>query len=141
MDQSLAGLAFAAGMIAALNPCGFAMLPAYLALVVRGTGNSATAALGRAVAATAAMTLGFASGLPFNLSQGTLQAWLATAIVDLKTIGLFTLVVTLAALSWVVTAGSPGLTMPFWLAGMFGGLVIGLVIAFKKTVSVPLIVL
>lgn len=40
----------------------------------------------------AAMTLGFASGLPFNLSQGTLQAWLATANVDLKTIGLFTLV-------------------------------------------------
>ncbi len=40
----------------------------------------------------AAMTLGFASGLPFNLSQGTLQAWLATTNVDLKTIGLFTLV-------------------------------------------------
>lgn len=40
----------------------------------------------------AAMTLGFASGLPFNLSQGTLQAWLATLDVDLKTIGLFTLV-------------------------------------------------
>ena len=36
MDQGLAGLAFAAGMIAALNPCGFAMLPAYLALVVNG---------------------------------------------------------------------------------------------------------
>ena len=30
------GLAFAAGLVAALNPCGFAMLPAYLALVVRG---------------------------------------------------------------------------------------------------------
>lgn len=59
MPQDLIGLAFAAGMVAALNPCGFAMLPAYLALVVRGTGNSATAALGRAVAATAAMTLGF----------------------------------------------------------------------------------
>ena len=40
----------------------------------------------------AAMTLGFASGLPFNLSQGTLQAWLATLDVDLRTIGLFTLV-------------------------------------------------
>ena len=35
MDQSLVGLAFAAGMIAALNPCGFAMLPAYLTLVIR----------------------------------------------------------------------------------------------------------
>lgn len=57
MPQDLIGLAFAAGMVAALNPCGFAMLPAYLALVVRGTGS--TAAVGRAVAATAAMTLGF----------------------------------------------------------------------------------
>lgn len=46
-------------MVAALNPCGFAMLPAYLALVVRGNGNGAPIAVGRAVAATAAMTLGF----------------------------------------------------------------------------------
>jgi PAT family beta-lactamase induction signal transducer AmpG len=38
----------------------------------------------------AALTLGFASGLPFNLPQGTLQAWLATLDVDLKTIGWFT---------------------------------------------------
>ena len=36
MDQDLVGLAFAAGLVAALNPCGFAMLPAYLALVVMG---------------------------------------------------------------------------------------------------------
>jgi MFS transporter, PAT family, beta-lactamase induction signal transducer AmpG len=40
----------------------------------------------------AALTLGFASGLPFNLPQGTLQAWLATLDVDLKTIGWLTLV-------------------------------------------------
>ena len=40
----------------------------------------------------AALTLGFASGLPFNLSQSTLQAWLATLDVDLKTIGWLTLV-------------------------------------------------
>ncbi|MET4433123.1 cytochrome c biogenesis CcdA family protein [Mycolicibacterium sp. 624] len=59
MQQDLVGLAFAAGMVAALNPCGFAMLPAYLALVVRGNGNGAPTAVGRAVAATAAMTLGF----------------------------------------------------------------------------------
>ena len=59
MPQDLVGLAFAAGMVAALNPCGFAMLPAYLALVVRGNGNSVAVAIGRAVAATAVMTLGF----------------------------------------------------------------------------------
>jgi PAT family beta-lactamase induction signal transducer AmpG len=38
----------------------------------------------------AALTLGFASGLPFNLMQGTLQAWLATLGLNLKTIGWFT---------------------------------------------------
>ncbi|WP_460358227.1 cytochrome c biogenesis CcdA family protein [Mycobacterium sp. ZZG] len=59
MQQDLVGLAFAAGMVAALNPCGFAMLPAYLALVVRGSGTRVSTAVGRAVAATVAMTLGF----------------------------------------------------------------------------------
>lgn len=63
MDRGLVGLAFAAGSVAALNPCGFAMLPAYLLLVVRGQrpgeGKSASAAAVRAVAATAGMALGF----------------------------------------------------------------------------------
>lgn len=69
MDQDLLGLAFAAGLVAALNPCGFAMLPAYLTLVVRGegTGRLATGAawpatfhsVGRALGATAAMAFGF----------------------------------------------------------------------------------
>ncbi|MEZ5564321.1 MAG: MFS transporter [Gammaproteobacteria bacterium] len=40
----------------------------------------------------AALTLGFASGLPYNLSDSTLQAWLATLDVDIKTIGWLTLV-------------------------------------------------
>lgn len=53
------GLAFAAGLVAALNPCGFAMLPAYLALVVRGEDVGRRAAVGRAVTATAAMAAGF----------------------------------------------------------------------------------
>jgi cytochrome c biogenesis protein CcdA len=52
-------LAFGAGLVAALNPCGFAMLPAYLALVVRGENAGRRAAVGRAVTATAAMAAGF----------------------------------------------------------------------------------
>lgn len=40
----------------------------------------------------AAMTLGFASGFPFNLPDNTLQAWLATLDMDLRTIGWLTLV-------------------------------------------------
>ena len=60
MEPNLVGLAFAAGLVAALNPCGFAMLPADLALVVRGdAGTSQLTAVGRALATTAAMALGF----------------------------------------------------------------------------------
>lgn len=38
------------------------------------------------------LPLGFASGLPLALTSGTLQAWLTTAGVDLRTIGILTLV-------------------------------------------------
>jgi cytochrome c biogenesis protein CcdA len=62
VDQGLVSLAFTAGLVAALNPCGFAMLPAYLVLVVRGGSvdtPTGLAAVGRALAATAGMGLGF----------------------------------------------------------------------------------
>jgi cytochrome c biogenesis protein CcdA len=62
VDQGLVSLAFTAGLVAALNPCGFAMLPAYLVLVVRREGadtSTGLAAVGRALAATAGMGLGF----------------------------------------------------------------------------------
>jgi len=38
------------------------------------------------------LLLGFSSGLPFYLTSKTLQAWMTTANVDLKTIGFFSLV-------------------------------------------------
>jgi len=50
-------LAFAAGVVAALNPCGFAMLPGYLGLVAGQWGS--VHALGRALVAALLMTLGF----------------------------------------------------------------------------------
>lgn len=62
MDQALIGLAFAAGLVAALNPCGFVMLPAYLLLVVRGRQSGeerGLASIGRALVATVGMALGF----------------------------------------------------------------------------------
>ena len=79
------GLAFAAGLVAALNPCGFAMLPAYLALVVRGDADGersdALTALSRAGAATAAMALGFIAvfgtfGLLTIAAASTVQRYL-----------------------------------------------------------------
>ena len=47
-------------MLAAINPCGFALLPAYLSLLVLDDERpSRWAAVGRALALTAAMTAGF----------------------------------------------------------------------------------
>ena len=59
MNGELTGLAFAAGMVAAFNPCGFAMLPAYLTLVIQREEAGQLGAIGRALGATAAMALGF----------------------------------------------------------------------------------
>lgn len=61
--------------------------------------------------------------------------------VIMKSLGLFALLVAAGAVTWVMVTGSPGLARPIWLGGMVIGLVIGLAIAFMKTVSVPLIVL
>jgi len=61
--------------------------------------------------------------------------------VVMKTLGLFAIVVVVGAFSWFTVAGSPGLSLPMMLGGMLGSLALGLVIAFKKTISVPLIVL
>jgi cytochrome c biogenesis protein CcdA len=59
VEQNLVALAFVAGMVAAFNPCGFAMLPAYLTLAIDPQSGGQLAAVGRALAATAAMALGF----------------------------------------------------------------------------------
>jgi cytochrome c biogenesis protein CcdA len=66
VNQGLISLAFAAGLVAAVNPCGFAMLPAYLLLVVRGQQPGerrglapGLAPVGRALVATVGMALGF----------------------------------------------------------------------------------
>ena len=61
--------------------------------------------------------------------------------VVMKTLGLFAIVVAVAAVTWFVVADRPGLSLPLMLGGMVVGLAVGLVIAFKKTISVPLIVL
>lgn len=60
MLDGLLTLALGAGMVAAINPCGFALLPAYLSLLVIGDSTgSRRSAVGRALALTGAMTLGF----------------------------------------------------------------------------------
>ena len=61
MDPAVLTLAFVAGAVAAFNPCGFALLPAYLTmLVARSDGDPGrTAAAGRALRFAAGMTVGF----------------------------------------------------------------------------------
>ncbi len=63
--------------------------------------------------------------------------------VVMKTLGLFSIVLVVAAVTWYYVAGQPRTSptpLVLMLAGMFGGLGVGLLIAFKKTISVPLIV-
>ena len=59
MPGEIAAVALGAGMVAALNPCGFALLPAYLTLLVTGDQPNRMVAVGRALKMTAAMTAGF----------------------------------------------------------------------------------
>lgn len=59
MTDAPLALAVAAGMLAAVNPCGFALLPAYLSLLIAGDSGTRTTAVVRALGTTAAMTAGF----------------------------------------------------------------------------------
>lgn len=98
MDRGLIGLAFAAGLVAALNPCGFAMLPAYLLLVVQGQQHGDRpdrAPLGRALSATLGMALGFvtvfgAFGALTISAATTVQRYVpyATVVVGVLLVGL-----------------------------------------------------
>lgn len=86
-------LALTAGMVAAFNPCGFALLPPYLTLLI--SRESKANPVSRALFATAAMTAGFvavfaAFGLvvvPLAISLGTYLSW-ATVIVGIGLVGL-----------------------------------------------------
>lgn len=77
------GFALAAGMVAAFNPCGFAMLPAYLSFFVIGDASDPTgrgSAVARALVVTAAMTAGFvvvfgAAGLAIEGASLAVAEW------------------------------------------------------------------
>jgi len=94
------------------------------------------------------------SGVQDNLNSGQLQdlynqpsagpVQMRRVTLDdvvMKTLGLFAIVLVVAAATWFTVAGRTTLSLPLMLAGMFGGLGVGLLIAFRKTISVPLIVL
>jgi uncharacterized YccA/Bax inhibitor family protein len=61
--------------------------------------------------------------------------------VIMKTLGLFAILLVTGTGGWLVSAANPSIGVALWLGGAIATLVIGLVIAFKKTLSVPLILL
>lgn len=100
MTQTLL-VAVVAGMVATVNPCGFAMLPAYLALVVTGASEQSRARLlTRAVVSSAMMTLGFVTvfglfGLAFSVIASSVQRYLpfVTVVIGLALVVLGVLLV------------------------------------------------
>lgn len=112
MDEVPWALAAAAGTLAALNPCGFALLPVYLTVVVSGDDQPGRAtAVVRALAGTAAVVTGFAAvfglfGLGLAPVAGLIQARLPwfTVVLGLVLVG---------AGGWLIAGGScpasPGL--------------------------------
>ncbi|HEV8560530.1 MAG TPA: cytochrome c biogenesis protein CcdA [Actinophytocola sp.] len=79
-------LAVLAGLLATVNPCGFAMLPGYLALVVAGEDASRAGRVGRALLASGLMTAGFVAvfgifGLLGAPLAGVLQRYLPVVTV------------------------------------------------------------
>lgn len=76
MTQTTLVLALTAGMLAAVNPCGFALLPAYLSLLV-SEGDGGGSAVRRALVSTAAMTAGFVAVFgAFGLALAPAAGWI-----------------------------------------------------------------
>ncbi|GAB2566586.1 hypothetical protein Aab01nite_46130 [Paractinoplanes abujensis] len=81
-------LALTAGMLGAVNPCGFALLPAYLSVLVAAEPGRPVRAVGRALQAGAALALGYAVvfgafGLVLTPIAGALQPrlpWLTVVL-------------------------------------------------------------
>lgn len=119
MPDNLVGLAFGAGLVAALNPCGFALLPGYLALVVRGTSpRGPLPALGRALVATLVMTAGFVAvfgtfGLLTVAAASTVQRYLPYVTL---LIGVILIVLG----GWLLAGRRLGLLLPDAVAGHTG---------------------
>lgn len=104
------GLALAAGLVAAVNPCGFALLPVYLSLFVLEEEPSRAVAVARALRATAAMTAGFAAVfLLFGLAIAPVAGWVQRYLPGFTVV--LGLVIVAAGL-WVVAGRAlPGLRL------------------------------
>ena len=82
------GLAFASGMVATVNPCGFAMLPAYLGyfLGLEGQGSDVKASVSRSLGVGLAVSAGFLvvfglAGLAIYHLQASIYEWVPWATI------------------------------------------------------------
>ena len=99
------GLPFAAGMVSTVNPCGFAMLPAYLGLYVGSNDPQATAPkkVSRALLVGLVVTSGFV--LLFGLTGTIVSAGARTIINFIPWVGLGIGVLLVATGSWLLGGG------------------------------------
>lgn len=124
-DRLPLGYAFAVGMAAALNPCGFALLPTYLGLYLGTTAarpahpSRRSRLLGRALVVSASMTVSFVGlfgGVGVVLSVAS--AALAPA---LPWISLFVGVMLVVTAGFMLGGGSLAASGPQRVAGRLGG--------------------
>lgn len=105
-------LAFAAGMVAPVNPCGFALLPAWITLSLWNTAHHTAVAgrLARALRSGFALSIGFAGTL---VAAGLIVSAGAHVIIDaVPWLGLATGGVLLLFATAVLTGHSLGLRLP-----------------------------
>ena len=145
MDLSTLLVALTAGMVAAFNPCGFALLPAYLALFLGDrAGARSTSSVMRALAVGAAVTAGFVAvfGVAGILISGfavQVSAWTPylTVVVGPLLVGLGI---------WLITGHELAVRLPRWsratdqgLVGMFTYGVIYATVSLSCTIPVFLV--
>ncbi len=111
LDDTAIGYAFALGLVSALNPCGFPLLPAYLAFFVAvPTQNGPVARTSRGLVAGLSVTVGFvvvfsAAGALVLLGMHLVLAWAPWLMIGVG--------VTLAAAgAWTLTGRSLPVKLP-----------------------------
>ncbi len=102
--------ALAAGLLAAFNPCGFALLPSFLAILVAGPGG-----VWRALRLSAAMTAGFVTvfgtiGLVLSVTTAPIQRYLPWSAVVIG-------VVLVLSGGWLLSGRELTVRLPRWAAG------------------------
>ncbi len=114
MSDTLLLLAFSAGSVAAFNPCGFALLPAYLSLLVVGS-DSATAS-GRGSGVVRAARFGVAMTVGFVAAFGAVGLLIAPVVVAferyLPAVTLAVGVALLAAGAWALSGRRLSVSVP-----------------------------